>query len=156
MGNLNRTFQGSTNTDITDLGAKQLEKLSERFKEISLDKIYSSPLLRAYKTAQAIQGGREIELEVHNGLTELDGGVIENKPFELTFTQNPTLKEIWLNHPQDFAPEGGEAMRDAYVRIYDEILYLAHQNRGKTIAAASHGGVLRCLSCRILYNDNCC
>ena len=46
-GNLNRTFQGSTNTDITDLGAKQLEKLSERFKEISLDKIYSSPLLRA-------------------------------------------------------------------------------------------------------------
>lgn len=152
-GNLNRTFQGSTNTDITDLGAKQLEKLSERFKEISLDKIYSSPLLRAYKTAQAIQGGREIELEVHNGLTELDGGVIENKPFELTFTQNPTLKEIWLNHPQDFAPEGGEPMRVAYDRIYNTFWDIVNKSKGKTVACATHGGIMRCLFCRLIHDD---
>ena len=44
-------------------------------------------------------------------------------------------------------------MRNAYERIYTEILDLAKQNRNKTIAVATHGGVSRCLMCRILYND---
>ena len=44
-------------------------------------------------------------------------------------------------------------MRNAYVRIYEEITELVRINRGKTVAAVSHGGVLRCLMCRVLYND---
>ena len=30
---------------------------------------------------------------------------------------------------------------------------IAKENKGKTVACATHGGVLRCLSCRILHND---
>lgn len=152
-GNLNRTFQGSTNTDITELGEKQLEKLKERFNEIQLDKIYSSPLLRAYKTALAIKGDRDIELEVHDGLIELDGGIIEGVPIEVSFKEHPDLKDAWFNHPEDFAPENGEAMRDAYKRIEKTFFELANKHKGQTIACASHGGIIRCLLCKLLYND---
>lgn len=152
-GNLNRTFQGSTNADITELGEKQLEKLKERFTEIQLDKIYSSPLLRAYKTALAIKGDRDIELEVHDGLIELDGGIIEGVPIEVSFKEHPDLKDAWFNHPEDFAPENGEAMRDAYKRIEKTFFELANKHKGQTIACASHGGIIRCLECFILYND---
>lgn len=153
MGNHKRRFQGSTDCDISEIGAKQLEYLKERFKSIKLDAVYSSPLIRAQKTAQAIAYGKNLEIITRKNLAELDGGVVEGRPWQEAFNAIPGLADAWNNHPQDFAPEGGEAMRDAYVRIYDEILSLAHQNRGKTIAAASHGGVLRCLTCRILYND---
>lgn len=153
MGNHKRLFQGSTDCDISENGAKQLEFLKERFKDIKLDAVYSSPLLRAQKTAQVIAYGKNLEIITRKNLAELDGGVVEGKPFQEAFNAIPGLADAWNNHPQDFAPEGGEPMRNAYVRIYDEIIALAHENRGKTIALASHGGVLRCLTCRILYND---
>lgn len=152
-GNLNRTFQGSTNTDITELGEKQLLKLSERFADIPLDKIYTSPLKRAQKTALAIKGDRDIEIEDLNGIIELDGGIIEGKPIDISFAEYPDLKDAWFNHPHDFATQGGEAMQDAYKRIEKAFFELATKHRGETIACASHGGIIRCLECRILYND---
>ena len=153
MGNHKRLFQGSTDCEISEIGAKQLEYLKERFKDIKLDAVYSSPLIRAQKTAQAVSDGKGLSITIRKNLAELHGGVVEGKPFQEAFTAIPGLADAWNNHPQDFAPEGGEAMRDAYVRIYDEVMALVRENREKTIAAATHGGVLRCLTCRILYND---
>lgn len=153
MGNFKRVFQGSTDCEISETGAKQLEYLKERFKNIKLDAVYSSPLIRARKTAEAAACGKGLEIITRQNLTELGGGVLEGRPFQEAFNSIPGLADTWNNHPQDFAPDGGEAMRNAYVRIYDEITELVRQNRGKTIAAASHGGVLRCLMCRVLYND---
>ena len=43
MGNRDRIFQGVSDCDITDLGAKQLECIAERFKNIFPDAGYSSP-----------------------------------------------------------------------------------------------------------------
>lgn len=153
MGNLKRVFQGSTDCDISETGAKQLEYLKERFKNIRLDAIYSSPLIRARKTAEAAAFGKGLEIITRQNLTELNGGVLEGRPFQEAFNSIAGLADTWNNHPQDFAPEGGEAMRNAYVRIYDEITELVRINRDKTVAAVSHGGVLRCLMCRVLYND---
>ena len=42
-------------------------------------------------------------------------------------------------------------MRHAYERIWNTVLKIAEENKGKTVAAATHGGVLRCLNCRILH-----
>lgn len=153
MGNHKRLFQGSTDCDISEIGAKQLEYLKDRFSNIKLDAVYSSPLLRAQKTAKAIAYGKGLEIITRKNLAELHGGVVEGRPFQEAFNSIPGLADAWNNHPQDFAPEGGETMRNAYVRIYDEVIALACANRGKTIAAASHGGVLRCLMCRVLYYD---
>lgn len=153
MGNHKRLFQGSTDCDISEIGAKQLKYLKERFRNIRLDAVYSSPLLRAQKTAQAVAYGKGLDIITRKNLAELHGGVVEGRPFQEAFNSIPGLADAWNNHPQDFAPEDGEAMRDAYVRIYDEVIALARQNRDKTIAATSHGGVLRCLMCRVLYND---
>ena len=153
MGNHKRLFQGSTDCDISKIGAKQLEYLKERFKSIRLDAVYSSPLIRAQKTAEAISYGKGLTIITRKNLAELHGGIVEGKPFQEAFNAIPGLADAWNNHPQDFAPEGGEAMRHAYVRIYDEVIALARMNRNKTIAAATHGGVLRCLMCRVLYYD---
>lgn len=153
MGNHKRLFQGSTDSDVSEIGFKQLEYLKKRFKSIHLDAVFSSPLIRAQKTAEAVAYGKDLEIITRKNLSELHGGVVEGKPFVEAFNAIPGLADAWNNHPQDFAPQGGEAMRDAYVRIYDEVIALANMNRGKTIATATHGGVLRCLTCRILYND---
>ena len=153
MGNQKRLFQGSTDCDISDTGAKQLEYLAERFKSIKLDAVFSSPLIRTQKTAHAIADYKGLPVILRENLIELHGGIVEGRPFQEAFSSIEGLADAWNNHPQDFAPQGGEPMRNAYERIYTEILNLAQQNRNKTIAVATHGGVSRCLMCRILYND---
>ena len=153
LGNVRRIFQGTTDLDISDLGAKQLEFLTERFKDIKLDRVFSSPLIRTQKTALAIIGNKDIKPELNDGLIELNGGIVEGRPFAEVFNSIPGLADTWDNHPQDFAPEGGEAMRHAYERIWQTVLQLAKENIGKTIACATHGGVLRCLNCRLVKND---
>ena len=150
-GNQKRLFQGSTDCDITELGALQLEFLKKRFERIPIDSIYTSPLLRARKTAEAIRAGRDLSITKLQGFAEIHGGIVEGKPFFETFKKIPELAEIWNNHPEDFAPEGGEPMREAYERIWDTVLSVANDNKGKTVAIASHGGVIRCLNCRLLY-----
>ncbi len=153
LGNIMRIFQGTTDLDISELGAKQLRELSRRFEDIPLDRVYTSPLIRTRKTAEAIIGKKKLKYEVNNNLIEVHGGVVEGRPFAEAFNEISGLADVWNNHPEDFAPEQGEPMRHAYERIWQTVLQIAKENNGKTVACATHGGVTRCLNCRLLYGD---
>lgn len=121
MGNVMRIFQGSSDTEISETGEKQLEYLKKRFENTEIDTVFSSPLIRARKTALAVIGERNIVPIDDKGLIELDGGIVEGKPFRETFNSIPGLADAWDNHPEDFAPEGGERMKDAYERIWNTV-----------------------------------
>ena len=151
QGNAKRLFQGTSDFDISELGAIQLEFLKKRFKDISLDAVYSSPLIRAYKTAVAIAEEKGLKVIKKDNLKELHGGIVEGKPFAESFEKYPLLADAWDNHPQDFAPEGGEPMREGYERIWDAILEIVKENKGKSVAVAAHGGVIRCLMSRLMF-----
>ena len=153
QGNVQRIFQGSTDLDITEMGAVQLQFLAARFLEVPLDAVYASPLRRAYKTGLAVAQAKGLSVQAEDGLREFDGGVFEGKLFAQTFQQHPDLAEIWENHPQDFVPENGEPMRDAYDRICTCVKKIVAQNPGKTLAVATHGGVIRCLMAYLQYGD---
>ncbi len=152
-GNLKHIFQGHIDLEITELGAKQLKTLEMRFEDIHIDRVFSSPLLRAKKTGLAIIGGKNIPLELDDGLIEVNGGAVEGKTFDTIYKEFPDFREMWVNHPEDFAPDGGEKMTEAYDRIWNTVLKIAKENRGKTVACATHGGVVRCLLCRLIKND---
>lgn len=153
LGNLNHLLQGSTDLDISETGAKQLEFLGQRFKGIHLDRIYSSPLIRTRKTALAVAEPKGMDIEICEDLREIDCGVYDGKPFTELFANDPEFEEMWANHPQDADIEGGEPMRVSYERIWNAVLSIVRENRGKTIAAATHGGVTRLLLCRLIYGD---
>lgn len=153
VGNASRLLQGYTNLDISKLGALQLNAVSKRFENIHLDAVYCSPLIRTQKTGKAIIGKKDLELQICDGLIELNCGIYEAKSFDTLYSDHPEFKDIWNNHPENFAPEKGEKMVDAYERIWNAILTLTKENQGKTIALATHGGVIRCLMCRLLKGD---
>ena len=53
QGNTDGTFQGRTDCDISGNGETQLELVALRCRNMPIDVIYSSPLKRAYRTAEA-------------------------------------------------------------------------------------------------------
>ena len=74
LGNIQKTFQGHIDTDISEAGAVQLELLSERFRSVHIDAICSSPLLRARRTAEAINRTHHLPIELLPALIEIDAG----------------------------------------------------------------------------------
>lgn len=145
VGNIARAYQGTWDTDISELGAKQLSFLAKRFENEKFDKIFTSPLIRAKKTAIAISGNSGVEPVVRQNLIELCGGVIEGMPYTEIYKKYPELEINWLTRTQDFDPPEGESIRVAYERIKNEILAIAKENKGQKICVACHGGVIRCL-----------
>ena len=153
LGNKSGCFQGSIDSGITEIGAKQIEFLGKRFENVNIDKVYSSPLLRAKRTAQAVADATGNCVVVDDGLTEIHGGDIEGMSYADIYKKFPEIEYVWTYSPQNFAPPNGEPMRVSYARISNAVFNLVKENAGKTIAIASHGAVSRCLLCKLIYND---
>ena len=147
-GNIDRIFNGHYDGDITENGKKQLACLASRMQEVPFDELYSSPLLRARKTAMAASTGKNLPIQIEDGLIEINGGVWEGKPWKSFPELFPKDSEAWNLRPWDFAPEGGEPMRGVYERIWRTVTDLARRNVGKTICCVSHGCAIRNLLCQ--------
>lgn len=155
VGNVANIFQGYTDCDVSELGVKQLACLKQRFENVQLDKVYSSPLIRAVKTAEAAVGDRDIEVIKDKDFIEVYCGSIEGETFTSIFENHPDLKDTWYNAPHLFAPEGAEPMWEVYDRVWRglEKIIQDPDNDGKTILIASHGAALRCALCKIMFDS---
>lgn len=150
VGNVEKFFQGVIDTDITECGRLQLEKLAERFKNIHIDKIYSSPLKRAVKTAEAINKYHNLPINIHNKLIEIGGGEIEGVYWGDFDKTRPELEYNWNMRPHLFHPKDGESMESVYKRSWEAVLEIVSANKGKKVAVASHGCTIRNIMCHAL------
>lgn len=148
QGNIMRVFQGRIDADISENGYRQLERLKERFKTVDFDAVYSSPLIRAYKTARAADFYHNKPITTLEGLEEINGGRWEGELWDKIPSLFSEENEAWVNEPWRFAPQGGETMRHVYDRIWDTLLSIVKQNPGRTVLAASHGCAIRNFICR--------
>ena len=147
MGNINRIFQGHTDEEISDNGLLQLEKLAERFRDINLDALYSSPLKRAYRTAEAVNRYHQLPIHTDERLIEINGGHWEEKPWEALPELYPDEWAAWSCRPWSFAPQNGEPMRAVYARMAEVLSAIAEDHPGETVGVASHGCAIRNALC---------
>lgn len=145
LGNAAGTIQGSTDCDISPKGALQLEKLAERCRSIPFDVVYSSPLIRARKTAGAAVGGRPIPILTDDGLRELHYGFMEAKKYGELETLFPKENEIFQKDFGRFRAPQGESVSEVYERTSAAFERIVWENRGKVIGIFSHGTALRAL-----------
>ncbi|HEX2938296.1 MAG TPA: histidine phosphatase family protein [Ruminiclostridium sp.] len=150
QGNIMRYFHGITDADISENGALQLEQLKERFRNIDIDTVYSSPLKRAYKTAQAASFYHKLPITTDEGLIEVNGGRWECKKWDDIPHLYPEENEAWEERPWLFAPQGGETMRHVYDRIWKTIIKIIKNNKDRKILIASHGCAIRNFACRAM------
>ncbi len=141
-GNQERIFQGRYDGTITPLGKKQLDHLAERCRSLKLQAVYTSPLSRAYETAQAVDRYYGYPIHTDEGLLEINGGEWEGKKWATFPEDYPQQNKNWYDAPWDFAAPGGETMGEVYDRMRDTLLRIVSKEQGKTIAVVSHGCAL--------------
>lgn len=152
-GNRTGRFQGHIDSDITEIGESQISCLAERFRDICVDRVFSSPLMRAKKTAKAVADIKNLPLEIENDLIEISGGEIENMTYPDIYAKWPYVEISWVKAPYDFCAPGGESMKQVYERIWRAVKKIIQENEGKNIVISSHGAAIRCLLCRLTKGD---
>lgn len=148
-GNLYQMMQGHWDGGVTPLGLKQIDALAARFKDIKLDRVYSSDLYRARLTAQALTRYNGLEVETEERFKEINVGSWETQFFANVVWDDPQRFENFIHHPDDFYLEGAETYADVAQRGLEALREKAEENEGKVIGIASHGITIRCIMSRM-------
>ena len=136
-------FQGVKDIPLSENGITQAEFLKERF-DGNFDVVYTSPLERAYKTAQIISSAKETQPIVYQNLKEINFGDWEGL----------TIKEIREIYPKEFDSwkydkengylvNGEKSLKLASQRATNSVLDIAKKNKGKKIIIVAHGGIIK-------------
>ena len=127
---------GSTNLPLTEKGTKQAEALGERVKNLGIDVIIASPMIRAQQTAKAVSDATGLPIITDERLREHDYGTFEGV--------DRGNDEYWAQKYQFAAkfPEGESVLQLAQ-RVYNVIDDVKKTYPDKTVLLVCHGGVSR-------------
>ena len=144
-GNLYRRIHGSTDSQITPKGRRQIAALAERFRDVSVDALYASDLRRTQETAGAILQYHALPLHIEPRLREMSTGVWEDRPFGDVGFEDPELLRRFNNDPVAWGVEGSEAYAALQQRMRSVVEEIAARHRGRTVVCVSHGMAIRSL-----------
>jgi broad specificity phosphatase PhoE len=105
---------GQLDLPLTADGRAEAEALARRLAAVRIDRIISSPMLRALETAQAIATGRPVEVDER--LRELDYGRWEGLTAAEVDARDPDLRARWEDDPAATHSPGGECGNDVAAR----------------------------------------
>jgi len=143
---------GSSDVPLSDEGLAQARKLAARLKDIGISAIYSSPLLRARQTAEAIAAHHRVEVKTEPDLREIDYGDWEGLKVADVLEQFPELEKLRREEPMKFAAPNGEPMLQFAKRVISAIQRVAASHADETICVIAHQTVNRFILCWILQS----
>lgn len=146
--NLAGRLQGWQNSNLTEEGIKNAERLSDRLKDIHFDYIYSSPQKRAIDTARIIKGKRNIDIITLEGLREIGFGVWEGMKIKDINLKYSEQFDTYLNRPHLYNPINGETFEELFSRVQDSLDRIISQG-GDNILIVAHGVTIKAMTSMI-------
>jgi len=103
--NKSNVLQGRSDYPLNDEGIKQVEEAAYVLKNVTFDYVFSSPLIRAVRTAEIVVPQSSIQIEER--LIEMDYG-----PYEGVDLMNPPaeIRKFFSDFVHNKAPEGMELL----------------------------------------------
>jgi broad specificity phosphatase PhoE len=148
VGNVQQVWQGWTGGELTPLGVQQAQATARHLAACgqTFDALYSSPLRRAWQTAQVV--GRALGLSplAHEGLKEIWFGEIEGMTWDEFAARYPDVHRRWSDRSDmSFTWPGGESRAEVHRRARQAIQDIAARHDGQSIVVVAHGGTLRAI-----------
>ncbi len=140
--NVDTRIQGHLDIPLNATGLWQARQLAGALAGEAISAIYTSDLLRARKTAQAVADATGAALVDEPGLRERAFGSFQGRTFAEVETEHPEQARRWRQRDPDYAPDGGESLRVLRERVVDTTHRLAARHPGELVLLVTHGGVL--------------
>lgn len=142
---------GITDIDLSEVGYQQAETLRRRFIEEKIDKLYTSSLRRARKTAEIIAAERSLNVITSSDINEVNFGLIERKTFEEAALMYPKIADLWRCGDSALCFPEGESFGDLTersIQFLDSLI--SGSNDDDAVMLVGHGGPFRIMLCHLL------
>jgi broad specificity phosphatase PhoE len=146
--NVSMRLSGWTDTDLSPRGESQIELLADHFNRQHghIDALYSSPLIRARRTAEAIGALTGHEPILMDDLREMYFGELDGRPFEELREAYAQLLEADENSEvDDFVWPSGESRSGFTARVLRSTNEIARRHAGRAVGVVTHGGFIATL-----------
>lgn len=151
--NRQKIFRGRADIELSETGAKQAELLAKYLSQTGVAAIYSSPLKRALKTAEAIASYHRLDIKTTSGLIDFDYGKWQGLPHQVVKASYQELYAAWLKSPHRVKMPAGERLDDVTKRAIGVVDEVIGQHEG-TVVLVSHRVVNKVLICALMGLDN--
>jgi len=139
------TFCGASDPPLNERGFAQLPSLLRSVADLRFDAIYTSDLLRARQTAEALAALHCTPIHLRPSLRQIHFGDWETLTWHQIECADPTFAARWVAEFPNLTPPNGEPIAFFKHRVVEEITFIRQQTRGQTIAIVTHSTVLRVL-----------
>lgn len=153
LGNLSRIFTGHLETPLSELGEKQVEHLVEYFKDVKVDAIYSSDLIRTVMTISGVSKDKNLLINKDSSLREIRAGDWEGMAYTDIEATYPEEYFKWKNDISKCHPTGGESVEDMANRVLNKVLEIAKKEEGKTVIITTHATPIRSIISNVSYGS---
>jgi len=152
IANVEKIWHGHIDTELTQLGLHQTLQLGKYFKPAPAPTaIYSSPLKRAYQTAQAIDLHHGVGIRVDDRLKEFHLGDWEGLAYsELEHRMDVVQK---LKSDPIFAAPNGESQHHVKQRMVETVSEITLSHEGEHVFIVSHGVAIAITLAHYLHDD---
>ena len=151
VANVRRLWQGWTEGELTRLGVQQAEATARCLAAAGepFDTLYSSPLHRAWRTAEILGQALGLPPLAHEGLKEIWFGEIEGLTLGEFAARYPEVHRRWsAKGDLSFTWPGGENRTAFHRRAWGAVEEIVAQHEGQSIVVVAHGGTLRAILAR--------
>lgn len=143
-------FRGRADIDLNDTGVKQAEATAARLGELAVTAVYTSPLKRAIRTAEAISTASHVQCVPLPELIDADYGLWQGLTLKEAEERDPEVFRLWYSNPEMVRFPGGESMEEIRQRASKTLdMLLAKHDTGYTVVV-SHVAVCRLLTLHFL------
>ncbi len=136
---------GRLEIPLTETGREQCRQAGEVLAGFSIDRIVSSPLVRAADSARIVAEQVDAEVEFDTDLEEVRYGSWEGKTYQDVVTE-PNF-HVFMEDPLSNPTPGGETIADVQNR---GLASLSRATAGETVLFVSHGDIIRSVLCHYL------
>jgi broad specificity phosphatase PhoE len=133
--------QGQSDVPLSELGLRQGHAVAAALRQVPIEKIVSSPLQRAYKTAEIAAEMLSLKICTDDRLKELNAGVFQDRLRSELEKLYPKELARWSSGDPEFAIPGGESRNDLKRRGM-EVLRAIAAGEHQIVAVVGHGRLL--------------
>ena len=106
--NKEEIFRGRTDVPLNETGLREAQLAGEYFQEMDIHAVYSSPLLRAWETAQKIAEVQSLEVRPLQGIIDMCFGAWEGQSLKEVQEKDGERFQQWKNEPHLVRIPGGD------------------------------------------------
>ena len=140
--NVEGRIQGHLDIPLNDVGLAQADAVGRRLRPQSFDAIYSSDLIRAFRTASPVVANPETDLSREPRLRERNLGVLQGLTGPEAKASLPAAWDVFKSRDPELPLEAGESLGEFVRRAVSFVDEMVARHAGQRILLVTHGGVL--------------